>query len=74
MVKGKGAEKIKHFSMPENTRKAKNAGEFRVLLEKALGRRQDVLRGRVTTRLALETLLIPLSELATAAGSLTKRK
>jgi len=42
--------------------KAKNAGELRALLEKALGRRQDVLRGRVTTRLALETLLIPLSK------------
>lgn len=42
--------------------KAKNAGEIRVLLEKALGRRQDIIRGRVTTRLALETLLIPLSK------------
>ena len=53
--------------------KAKNAGELRALLEKALGRRQDVLRGRVTTRLALETLLIPLSEPVKKTLAFTKR-
>ena len=42
--------------------KANNAGELRILLEKALDRRRDILRGRVVPRLALETLLIPLSK------------
>ncbi|MFH2069190.1 MAG: hypothetical protein ABII89_07010 [Candidatus Omnitrophota bacterium] len=49
-------------AMVKIANKAKDAGELRSLLEKALGRRQDILRGRVTTRLALETLLIPLSQ------------
>jgi DNA polymerase III gamma/tau subunit len=42
--------------------KIKSAAKVRSLLEKALSRRQDILRGRATTRLALETLFISLSE------------
>ena len=61
-------------AMVKIANKAKDAGELRSLLEKALSRRQDILRGRVTTRLALETLLIPLAQPAVAAGPFTERK
>lgn len=53
----------------------KDAGEIRSLIEKTLTRRQDILRGRVTARLALETLFIALSKPAAEVFKpITKRQ